>query len=62
MSNNGMSESLLDLPIPETNVPILAPTKPMGTTTVKTEKMESVQEKINKFADWILYYVPEPIK
>ena len=49
---------LLDAPVPDIQVPILEPTayKPPKTTLSK------VTSHIKSFADWLLSYVPEPIK
>ena len=62
------SMNLLDEPIPEISVPILKPLKPILNSiapSVKnlTNKVSvSVNKNINEFKDWILSYVPEPIK
>jgi len=49
---------LLDAPVPNIQVPILEPTayQPPKTTLSK------VTSHIKSFADWLLSYVPEPIK
>ena len=45
ISNQIMTEHILDRPVPEINVPILAPVKNVNTTT-KTVNVEAVQEKM----------------
>ena len=60
--------NILDEPIPEINIPILKPFKPILNSiapSVKhlTSKVSvSVKKKINEFYDWIISYVPEPIQ
>jgi len=69
-----MNQKILDTPIPPIGVPILTPSKP--TTKVKSLKslaknawdtLKSITKKVSdieikKVADWILGYIPEPIK
>ena len=60
--------NILDQPVPEVNVPILRPSRPPRNSHVQSLKhiankvVKPVKDKINKFADWILSYVPKPIK
>ena len=60
--------NILDEKIPEINVPILKPSQPIRNSPVPSLKhlaskvFVSVNKKINKFSDWILSYVPEPIQ
>lgn len=62
------SSNILDEPIPEINVPILKPSHPSRNSHVQPLKhlanraANSVKKELNKFADWILSYIPEPIK
>ena len=51
---------IMDGPIPEINIPILKPSKPISQPVRKVYK--PINKEINKFADWILSYIPEPIK
>ena len=52
----------------ERNIPILRPTPPTKTGNVESMKqlagriVEPVKKPLAKFADWILSYVPEPVK
>ena len=54
--------------MPEVNVPIIRPSHPPRNSHVQSLKhiankvVKPVKDKINKFADWILSYVPKPIK
>ena len=60
--------NILDEPIPEINIPILKPSQPIRNSPVPSLKhlasraTNSVKEMINKFSNWILSYIPEPIK
>ena len=60
--------NILDQPIPEINLPILRPSQPPQNYQITELKKQaskattSVKKEINEFADWILSYVPEPIK
>ncbi|XP_048588381.1 uncharacterized protein LOC116601844 [Nematostella vectensis] len=62
------SESILDGPIPEIDVPILKPSKPTRSSHVQSLKhfanreVNSIKSELDEFADWILSYVPEPVK
>ena len=66
--SSGGTSHILDEPVPEINVPILRPTKyvppssPSRWKTLVSEYNKRVQKKINKFANWILNYVPKRIK
>ena len=53
--------NILDEPIPEINVPILKPSQPIRNSPVPSLKHLAKKEIIN-FSDWILSYIPEPIK
>ena len=50
------------------NLPILRPTPPTKTSNVESIKqlagrvVEPVKDQLNKFANWILSCVPEPVK
>ena len=50
--------TLIDDPIEEINVPILKPTP----YTPKRRPFIYIQRSFNRFADWIISHVPEPIK
>ena len=49
---------ILDEPIEEINVPVMQPTR----YTPKRKPAIYIKRSFNKFADWIIYHVPEPIK
>ena len=61
-------QNIMDQPIPEIDIPILEPSKPVNTSKVSQLKnlasnaAKPVKREINKFADWITSKVPEPIK
>ena len=61
-------QNIMDQPIPEIDIPILEPSKPANTSKVSQLKnlaskaAKPVKREINKFADWIISKVPEPIK
>ena len=61
-------QNIIDQPIPEINIPILEPSKPANPSKVSQLKnlaskaAKPVKREINKFADWIISQVPEPIK
>ena len=60
--------NILDEPVHEINFPILLPTHPKRNSNVQSLKdlaskvVKPVKQQLSKFADWILSYVPEPIK
>ena len=55
--------NILDEPIPEINVSILKPSHaPRNSHVLAGRVAAPVQQQINKFADWILSYLSEPIK
>ena len=59
-----MVNNITDQPKPEIKVPILKPvkaTKMVNENTAKTTA-DAVQKQLNKFADWILLYVPPEVK
>ena len=55
---------IMDEPVPEIKKPVLSPTKMENTSLVGLAKKQadSVQKSINKFADWLINYIPEPIR
>ena len=61
-------QNIMDQPIPEIDIPILEPSKPANTYKVSQLKnlasnaAKPVKREINKFADWIISKVSEPIK
>ena len=61
-------QNIIDQSIPEIDIPILKPSKPANTSKVSQLKnlaskaAKPVKREINKFADWIISQVPEPIK
>ena len=61
-------QNIMDQPIPEIDIPILEPSQPENTSKVSQLKnlasnaAKPVKREINKFADWIISKVPEPIK
>ena len=57
--------NVIDQPIPEINIPILRPTNPSKVSQLKnlaSKAAKPVKREIDKFADWIISHVPEPIK
>ena len=66
--NPPIPQNIIDQPIPEINIPILEPSKPVNPSKVSQLKnlaskaAKPVKREINKFADWIISQVPEPIK
>ena len=62
-SSSSPLTNILDEPIPEINVSILKPSHPPRNSHVPAGRVAvPVEMEINKFADCILSYVPEPIK
>ena len=61
-------QNIMDQPIPEIDIPILEPSKPENTskvsqlTNLASNAAKPVKREINKFADWIISKVSEPIK
>ena len=61
-------QNIMDQPIPEIDIPILEPSKPANTSKVSQLKnlasnaAKQVKREINKFADWTISKVSEPIK
>ena len=61
-------QNIMDQPIPEIDIPILEPSKPANTSkesqlkNLASNAAKQVKREINKFADWIISKVPEPIK
>ena len=68
VSDPSQPQNIMDQPIPEIDIPILEPSKPANTSKVSQLKnlasnaAKPVKREINKFADWIISKVPEPIK
>ena len=66
--NPPIPQNIIDQSIPEIDIPILEPSKPENTSKVSQLKnlaskaAKPVKREINKFADWIISQVPEPIK
>ena len=59
---------IMEEPLPEINNPVLSPTKMENRSRVSSlaglakKQVDSVNKAINKFADWIINLVPEPIR
>ena len=59
---------IMDEPVPEIKKPVLSPTKMENISRVSSlvglakKQADSVQKAINKFADWLINYIPEPIR
>ena len=59
---------IMDEPVPEIKKPVLSPTKTENISTVSSlvglakKQADLVQKAINKFADWLINYIPEPIR
>ena len=54
--------NILDAPVPEINVPILKPKRLESLKILAGRIAKPIGKNINQFADWILSYVPQPIK
>ena len=60
--------SILDEPVPEINVPILEPVQFTAKNKIGSLKSlagnisSSIFKKINKFVDWLISYIPEPVR
>ena len=59
---------IMDEPVPEIKKPVLSPTKMENISRVSSlvglakKQADLVQKAINKFADWLINYIPEPIR
>ena len=59
---------IMDEPVPEIKKPVLSPTQMENISTVSSlvglakKQADLVQKAINKFADWLINYIPEPIR
>ena len=59
---------IMDEPVPEIKKPVLSPTKMENISRVSSlvglakKQADLVKKAINKFADWIINYIPEPIR
>ena len=59
---------IMDEPVPETKKPVLSPTKMENISRVSSlvglakKQADLVKKAINKFADWLINYIPEPIR
>ena len=49
---------ILDEPVSDIGAPILQPTKP----ELFTQEQTKLKSEVSTFADWLISYVPEPIK
>ena len=60
--------AIMEEPVPKINKPVLSPTKMENRSSVSSlaglakKQVDSVNKAINKFADWIINLVPEPIR
>ena len=54
--------NILDTPVPEINVPILKPKRLELLKKLAARIAKPIRKNRNQFADWILSYVPQPIK
>ena len=57
-TNKMENNSILDEPIEEINVPVLQPTRYVP----RRRPAMLVERSFDRFADWIMSYVPEPVK
>ena len=60
-------EGLLDAPVPQLDAPVLKPTPytrpgPQRLSVLANKAASLVNERLSRFADWILSYVPETVK
>ena len=59
---------IMDEPVPEIKKPVLAPTKMKNISRVSSlvglakKQADLVNKAIKKFADWLINYIPEPIR
>ena len=59
---------IMDEPVPEIIKPVLSPTKMENISRVSSlvglakKQADLVKKAINKFADWLINYIPEPIR
>ena len=59
---------IMESPVPEIKKPVLLPTKMENISTVSSlvglakKQADLVQKAINKFADWLINYIPAPIR
>ena len=59
---------IMEAPVPEIKKPVLSPTKMENISTVSSlvglakKQADLVQKAINKFADWLINYIPAPIR
>ena len=59
---------IMDEPVPEIKKPVLSPTKMENISRVSSlvglakKQADLVKKAINKFADWLINYIPEPIR
>ena len=59
---------IMDAPVPEIKKPVLASTKMKNISRVSSlvglakKQADLVKKAINKFADWLINYIPEPIR
>ena len=59
---------IMDEPVPEINKSVLAPTKMKNISRVSSlvglakKQADLVNKAIKKFADWLINYIPEPIR
>ena len=59
---------IMDEPVPEIKKPVLSPTKMENISRVSSlvglakKQADLAQKAINKFADWLINYIPEPIR
>ena len=60
--------TIMDAPVPEIKKPVLSPTKMDNISRVSSlvglakKQADLVNKAINKFADWLINYIPEPIR
>ena len=59
---------IMDEPVPEIKKPVLSPTKMENISRVSSlvglakKRADLATKAINKFADWLINYIPEPIR
>ena len=59
---------IMDEPVPEIKKPVLSPTKMENISRVSylaglaKKRADLAQKAINRFADWLINYIPEPIR
>ena len=57
----GANDNIIDAPVPDIQVPTLSPSSYLATSYIQ-KAYGATKSVINTFADWILNYIPAPVK